>query len=141
VRVYEPGGTFSSLKEPLPSVTAYGPSRPQCSPSSRVDVAFDRDCDFLLGPGYVERRSAHQLRLIPFGITGGLRVNVMQRMVAIQYLHGLTHIDGNHMRKVLTASLLDLDRTDEGLLSGQALADIEDNVGEAAVGPTTTLSR
>jgi len=47
--------------------------------------------------------------------------NVMQRMVAIQYLHGLTHIDGNHMRKVLTASLLDLDRNRRrGFFPGQA---------------------
>src|SRR5208282_1314060 len=81
-----------------------------------------------------ERRGSRRLRPVPRGIFYGLRENVVRSLIAIHYLHVLTRIGGHHMREVLTTFLVDLNRLrGNGLVTAQALGDIDDNVLQRSV--------
>src|SRR5208283_1657292 len=99
-----------------------------------MNVALDWYGDFLVVPSHIKRWGSRQLRLVPLGVLCGLRVNVVRRLVTVQYLHVLTRIDGHYMRDVLTTFLVNLDRLcGNGLVAGQALGDIDDNIRQPSV--------
>src|SRR5277367_4757111 len=61
-----------------------------------VDVAFYRDGYFLAGEGFIQWRGAWGLRLVPFAIVFGRRVNIVSRLIVVLYFDGLAGHQGHY---------------------------------------------
>src|SRR5579862_760455 len=76
----------------------------------RVHVALDRDGNFFVREALADRCGSRRLRFVPLAVILGNGVNVVGRRVGVDNLQRLRGLQRQHVRVILAALLVDLDR-------------------------------
>jgi hypothetical protein len=99
-----------------------------------VDVAPDRDHDFLLVEGLGRLHALARLADVELLVHGRAGMDVVERLVVVLDLEGLADLQHHHVRLVHAALLVELDRFRRARIgAGEAALDVHEDVLEAAV--------